>query len=411
VTKLIIIDSSYSLDVIRERKLENVLTSRELDGFFEKLWSVHPIDTHPSLASSASPCGPPIVEQVGENHEFIRGRFGRFGFLGRFPRLNAGLALVSLFWFLFRLARKNRVEIIRAGDPLLSGIIALFIASFVGAKLVIRINGDNDNGRRVTGKPISPRGFRNVFIERMVERFVLTRADLVFIPNLNYGEFARRCGVSEDKLRLVRYGNVIDPGHFVSPHERNSQGALAAEIRESESRWLIHVGRLFAIKHVEDCYEVLKKLHYQSVEATLLYVGDGPLKAVIEERARRDDLHEKVRFVGNLDQGVLAGVIPLCSVALSPHTGRALAEVALGGLPIVAYDLEWQGELVENNVTGLLVPKGDVSAMAKGVELLLNDRVRAATLGAKARDRALEMMDSGEQLCKERQAYQALFKM
>ena len=42
-----------------------------------------------------------------------------------------------------------------------------------------------------------------------------------------------------------------------------------------------------------------------------------------------------------------------CCVTL---TGRALAEAALGGVPIVAYDIDWHSEAVETGVTGELVP-------------------------------------------------------
>lgn len=406
--RLIYIDSSFSYETIQQRKLHHVLIARELGGFFEKVWSVHPIDTHPALAARASQFGRPLVVRVGERHEFIRGRIARFRSLQGIPWFNTGLALLSLSLLLVRLAIKNKVEFVRAGDPLLSGFIAWTVAKLAGAKLIIRVNGDNENGRRSTGEPIFPRLFPNTHVEQMVERFVLKRADLVLIPNLYYGAFARRSGVEDRKIHLVRYGDVIDPVHFVEPDQRKVDGALPREIMLSKEKWIIHVGRLFKIKHVEDCYEVLRQLQKRSVEANLLYVGDGPLRTNLEQRAMTDGLQERVKFVGNLDQETLAMLIPMCSVALSPHTGRALAEVALGQLPIVAYDLEWQGELVQDKVSGILVPRGDITAMAEATQVLLTNQSLAAEFGKAARERALEMMDTAEQMRRERRAYEFL---
>jgi len=40
--RLIVIDSSFSYLAIKTRKLEHSITCRDLDGFFDHVWSVHP---------------------------------------------------------------------------------------------------------------------------------------------------------------------------------------------------------------------------------------------------------------------------------------------------------------------------------------------------------------------------------
>ena len=40
--KLLVIDTSYTFKAIKEKKLHNALYSRNLNGYFEKVWSVHP---------------------------------------------------------------------------------------------------------------------------------------------------------------------------------------------------------------------------------------------------------------------------------------------------------------------------------------------------------------------------------
>ena len=86
-------------------------------------------------------------------------------------------------------------------------------------------------------------------------------------------------------------------------------------------------------------------------------------------------------------------MLPAAAVVVSPHTGRALTEAALAAAPVVAYDVDWQSELIEDCSTGVLVPHGDVAALADGVAALLADADRAKRLGQALRARALDMLD------------------
>ena len=104
-------------------------------------------------------------------------------------------------------------------------------------------------------------------------------------------------------------------------------------------------------------------------------------------------VEDQVLFLGNKDQDWLWRVVPKVSMVVSPVTGRALAEVALAGAPIVAYDIDWQAELVETGVTGELVSYPDHEGMADAIERFLDQPDYARRMGHAIRERALEMMD------------------
>ena len=70
--------------------------------------------------------------------------------------------------------------------------------------------------------------------------------------------------------------------------------------------------------------------------------------------------------------------------------GRPVIASAVGGLP----------EIVDDGVTGLLVPAGDVEALGAAIRELAGDRLRTAALGASARRRALEQFS--QERCTER---------
>jgi len=87
-----------------------------------------------------------------------------------------------------------------------------------------------------------------------------------------------------------------------------------------------------------------------------------------------------------------------------------LSEAALGAAPIVAYDVDWQGEIVETGITGVLVPHGDLERLAMGAAKLLADPDHAKQLGRNIRERALAMLDQEALDQHEREQYSLLFQ-
>jgi len=145
-------------------------------------------------------------------------------------------------------------------------------------------------------------------------------------------------------------------------------------------------------------------------ELKLLMVGDGSMREELTALARELGVVEHVSFCGNRDQGWLAQVLPLAAAVVSPITGRALTEAAFGEAPVVAYDLDWQGELIEMGKTGILVPARDVVKMADGVERFLTDGDFARAMGRAVRKRAFEMLDPETLDQHERDEYEKRFR-
>jgi glycosyltransferase involved in cell wall biosynthesis len=90
------------------------------------------------------------------------------------------------------------------------------------------------------------------------------------------------------------------------------------------------------------------------------------------------------------------------------HTGRVLLDVALGGVPIVAYNVDWQGELIETGVAGELVPHQAWEEVVDGVNRFLTIPEYARAMGKSVRERASEMMDHAKLNQHERNTYMKL---
>ena len=406
--KLLVLDMSYNLEEIQQRQLLHSVTCRDLGGFFEHVWTVHPAATLGTSDAWGHRFGSPRHLPLTQRHTFVEGKVGRFAWLRVVPPLNFLASQTELLFHLCRLVWREHVTAIRAGSPLYTGLVGWIISRLTGVPLILRVAENYDRSYANTGKPMQPRIFFSRAIEKRVERFVLRRADLVAGVNQDNLNFALANGARRGRTALFRFGNLVDRRHFVDPVQREPAAPILAELGLSGAPFMIVIGRLAEVKRPADVVEVMGRLKARGLVAKVLFVGDGPLRESLVARAKELGVAEDAVFCGNRDQDWLARVVPAAVCVLSPLTGRALTEAALAAAPVVAYDTEWHSELIQTDVTGELVAYPNIEAFAEAVMRLLTDRGRARRLGLALRKRALDMMDPNRLDMIERSAYAAL---
>jgi len=401
--KLLVLDTSFSYEAIVKRELESSVMCRDLDGFFDHVWSVHPFASLVTSTDWGCDYGKPVAYPMSKEHSFIEGKVGRYAMFRKFPAINFILAQIGVLFFLFKLIRKEKISVIRVGDPLYLGLLGYTLSKLTGVPFVVRVGANNEKIRATTCTCMMPRLFSSFNQERVVERFVLSRAHLVAGANNDNLQFAIDSGANPDKCTLFRYGNLIDPAHYVLP----SQRSVVSEVIIG-GPFLLCIARLELVKKVDDVIRVLAKVRENGFDVRVLLVGDGREREKLVFIAEQLHVLPYVIFAGNRDQRWLSSTIPHAAVVLSPHTGRALTEAALGGVAIAAYDVDWQAELIETGVTGELVPFGDWIALATSTIKLLSDRAYAQNLGENVRKKVMQMMDPGKLNEHERQEYKKL---
>jgi glycosyltransferase involved in cell wall biosynthesis len=404
--KLLVLDTTFTLEMIRARGLEHTITCRDLDGFFEHVWSVHPFATLLTSDEWAAREGKPLVYPIDAHHTVIEGRVGRSPKLRRMFPLNFLASQIELFRMLKRLIEEEGISVIRTGSPLYIGLFAMALSRTTKVPFVIRVGGNHDKVYATTGRPMEPRLMRSRRLEKLVERFVFPRADLVAGANQDNLNFAIASGARPERATLFRYGNLLDARHFVAPEERELDEAPIEALGLRPRRFLIYIGRLQAVKRVQDVVRVVDLLRKRGHDIDGLLVGDGEMRDDLKRLAEELGLDAHIVLAGNRPQEFLANAVSLAAVVVSPHTGRALSEAALAGVPIAAYDIDWQSELIETNATGALVPDRDVDALANAVERYLVDPEHARKMGAGVRARALAMLDPEALDAHEREQYE-----
>jgi len=129
--------------------------------------------------------------------------------------------------------------------------------------------------------------------------------------------------------------------------------------------------------------------------ARLVIAGRGPLRKRLEAVAAEYGIAEKVRFAGAVgDVGrLLKGLDVFAFPSLWEGFGIALAEGMATGLPVVASRTGGITEIVEDEVSGLLVPPGDRRRLGEALIRVLEDGDLARRLGANGLARVRERFD------------------
>lgn len=122
----------------------------------------------------------------------------------------------------------------------------------------------------------------------------------------------------------------------------------------------------------------------------LLIGGDGPERAALERQAQ-ESLGERVRFVGHVadPRDIYASADAFALTSDAESFGIVYVEAALFGLPTIGAQNTAVPQTILDGKTGLLVPTGDIVALAEAIDRLKADPSLRRTLGETGRSRAL----------------------
>lgn len=154
----------------------------------------------------------------------------------------------------------------------------------------------------------------------------------------------------------------------------------------------LFVGMLVPIKGLDVLLSAAEQLNDERLVCVL--VGDGPQRPHLENRVRAARLQDRVRFVGARPSGQIPMWMDACDFlvlsSLSEGRPNVVLEAHASARATLATDVGGTAELIEDGVTGLLIPAEDVDALASAMGRLVADATLRDRLGQTARQRLLE---------------------
>jgi glycosyltransferase involved in cell wall biosynthesis len=201
-------------------------------------------------------------------------------------------------------------------------------------------------------------------------------------------EFDRELGL---KFRIASPEQlvVIHNGMPPEPYQKAKKVGLPCLLEQDTNQGpvFITVGRLAPPKDFETLFKTLQKLDHGKT----IVVGDGPYRPRVEKFINQNGLSQKIYLLGERENvpDLLASSEIFVLSSKKEGLPRTIIEAMLSGLPVVATRVGGIPELVEDGVTGFLVPRGNFEAFAKALNRLTEDPDLRRAMGEAGRKKAL----------------------
>ena len=275
---------------------------------------------------------------------------------------------------LARYVRTNLIQIVHSYG-FYPNIFTVPVARLAGASIVVASIRD-------TGDLLTP-------MQRRLQKMVCRLADCVLVNAEAIRRSLLEQGYDPSKIVVIRNGITL------SKFARKGRSAvLRRELGIPQSARLVAVfSRLNWMKGVEFFLDAAIVLAERFPDVCFLVVGDGGNKKELEEQAYRLGLGQRIVFTGfrsdvsDLLSEVAISVLP----SLSEGTSNTLLESMAAGIPVIATRVGGNPEVIEDGVSGLLVPPRDSGALADAMGRLLDDEDLASRLGQAGMRRVTEI--------------------
>jgi teichuronic acid biosynthesis glycosyltransferase TuaC len=266
---------------------------------------------------------------------------------------------------------RNKVDVVLGSWAYPDGFAAIVAAQLLGVPAVVKLHGSDIN---LIAKIPGPR--------RMMA-WALPRAARVVAVSKPLAAEVVALGVDEARVKVVMNG--VDADLFKPGDRAAARKELGLPL---DKPLAIYVGNLKPEKGVIDLGKAWAGVVKHVPDATLLVIGDGPLKGELE--AVTQTLGERVRLVPRQPLDQISLYMAAADILVLPShfegTPNVVLEALASGRRVVATSVGGVPDLITSQTLGTLVPSGDPDALANAIAVALRspyDPAEVARLGAR----------------------------
>lgn len=221
-------------------------------------------------------------------------------------------------------------------------------------------------------------------------RRALRNANVVLAPSQDTADYvALRQQVSREHIRVLPW--PLDPQFEALVASAEKTGVPQ---NFPSGRVILTVGRWLAserYKGMDTLITALPRLLANRSDVHLVAVGQGDDRAWLEDLAEKNGVRRHVHFLSGLSYAELAACYSACEIFALPSRGEGFGIVYLEamacGKPVIGGSHGGAPEVIQDGVTGYLVPHGDALQLATSLETLLSDPALGREMGARGRER------------------------
>jgi glycosyltransferase involved in cell wall biosynthesis len=271
------------------------------------------------------------------------------------------LKLIPALFKLLVFIKKNNIDIIHAGTRV-TQVLAYLCSRLSPASYVSTCHGF----------------FKKTRISRRL--FGAWGNHVIAISDVVREHLVKDLNVKRENVFLIYNG--VDVEAFSHPIDKDEKGILKSNLGLAKSPVIGSISRLSPVKGLRYLLFAMKDILREMPEARLLLVGEGPSKEHLLELSRKLGIDNNVFFALNTTQTqrFLSIIDIFIFYSLEEGLGLSLLEALASGKPCVASNVGGVSSIVEDGITGLLVPPKDTHALKDAIIRLLKDRRLGASL-------------------------------
>jgi len=268
-------------------------------------------------------------------------------------------------------AAKRNAKLVLAGHPHLSPVVQLMRLAAPKMRTIVCTHGVE------VWEPLG-----------RLRRHALRRVHVVLAPSRDTAEHvAVQQGVPRERIRVLPW--ALDPQFeallAANPVPKPPKDFPTGRVILTTGRWVASE----RYKGMDTLITALPRLLTKWPELHLALAGSGDDRAWLEDFAEKNGVGRHVHFLSGLHTAELAACYAACEIFALPSRGEGFGLVYLEamacGKPVIGGMHGGAPELIQDGVTGYLVPHGDPIQLATALQTLLADPQHAKEMGARGR--------------------------
>ncbi len=296
----------------------------------------------------------------------------------------------------FRAARKlaRESDVLMNGGTRVLALPARLAIAGTRCALVLRpeLNGELDGSLALWGRDSQGLDLGLVHLLARFRNLLLRRTGAIVAISEAIAREAVEAGFPALKVHLIPHGIDMSEYAPAPPGERTARRRALG--LPAERLLVTYTGRLIEGKGLETLFAAMRSLA-DIASLHLVLVGSGQGQVIsIEDRLRKEaetgELQGRVTFTGRVDN--VAAYLQASDIFVFPTLDEALGmsavEAQACGLPAVASRTGGVPDIIEDGVTGILVPPGESRPLAESLRALLSDPELRHRFAVAARTRA-----------------------
>lgn len=216
--------------------------------------------------------------------------------------------------------------------------------------------------------------------ETGLKRRIQVRMNKLATGTFLYGDHARQIlikwGVPAEKLHLIY--NSLDYDHQLPIRQRMTQSDFYQQRFGNGNQNLVFIGRLTTVKKLHQVLKAVALLKEQGTEYNVTFVGEGDVRASLQELTKELGLEATTWFYGACyDEEQIAKLLYNADLCVSPgNVGLTAMHAMTFGCPVVSNDnfsaQMPEYEAIVDGVTGTFFKENDIESLAEAIQRWLS---------------------------------------